>query len=291
MTDLEARILRLEAITLRLPGRLRALADGAGKVLQDISLTRQAPAVVGPPATPCDATITVTVSECDPYGVPTTPVAGVAVSAQFWVGGTPVITVTGTTDAGGICVLEVHSAGDWQVHADGSAVGHGNANGTATVACGADSPLAFCVGVAATVPDCICPSIPAALDMVVVDPPCTASPYRTDTLRWSAIPAGYTGLGLGDGTHAFLSDGSYADEIGQQYQWYFTCSGNNFTLQRVYQHSIAGTGGSGPFKEAVRYTWDGTDSRNSCVPFALIYGVDSGSWNACTGNIHLTDGT
>lgn len=100
--------------------------------------------------------------------------------------------------------------------------------------------------------------------------PQTANPptYQDATFVWGPTPSGYTALALG--TNSYLSSASYVDEIGETFQLYLGCSGNNWTLTRVYLHSIFGN----PYRDSVRFTWSMTEagSPNTCSPFLLRVG-------------------
>lgn len=86
-------------------------------------------------------------------------------------------------------------------------------------------------------------------------------------IRYGPTPGGYASLSLG--ASSFLSESSFKDQNGDVHQWYLTCSTGNYSITRVYLHSIFGS----PFRDSVRYTWPLNRAGNTCSPFALTDGT------------------
>lgn len=118
----------------------------------------------------------------------------------------------------------------------------------------------------AVIAGCQCTSIPLTLSMVPTDPTLNGGMFQPATLQWGPTPTVYARAALG--TNSFLSTQSFIDQIGESFQYYFTCTTDKLTLTRVYANSIFGN----PYRDTVRYTWPLSLAGNTCDPFLLTAG-------------------
>src|SRR5260370_8582874 len=102
--------------------------------------------------------------------------------------------------------------------------------------------------------------------MVSSDHSAESQMFQDATITYVQVPPAYQAMALGDAAgKGFFSTASFTDpDFGDQFQYYFTCSGSLFTLTRVYPfYTLTGT----PFRDAVRYAWLVTTAANSSHPF------------------------
>lgn len=118
-----------------------------------------------------------------------------------------------------------------------------------------------------TIAGCTCTAIPTTLYLRPNDPIWNGGMFKDCTLVWGTVDPGYSKLALG--SNAFISTESFVDQIGQTYQYYFTCTSDKFTITRIYISSIFGT----PYRDSVRYTWPIASAGNTCSPFYLTTGT------------------
>ena len=67
---------------------------------------------------------------------------------------------------------------------------------------------------------------------------------------------------------SYLSPGSFNDQNGDSFRYFFTCNVGYYVISRVYVKSVLGS----PFRDNYRYSWLVGLPGNQCSPFLLSFG-------------------
>jgi hypothetical protein len=181
--------------------------------------------------------------------------------------------VNGASGPAGTADLVIHVPGGWTVGASKSGYGSDSID-ISVGTCGNSSSVTLHLTPSVTIAGCLCQAIPPVLRMMPTDPTLNGGMFQPCTLAYGTTPPEYARLALG--AQCFLSTTSFTDQIGESFRYYFACTHavlingtqDNFTLTRVYAHSIFGN----PYRDTTRYTWPLTLSGNTCSPFLLTKG-------------------
>lgn len=121
----------------------------------------------------------------------------------------------------------------------------------------------------ATIPGCNTVNIPTTLYMIPNNTTYNGGMFKNCTLVWGPMDPALTNTR--PVPNAFISTQSFIDSVGNTYWYYFACSGNNFTLTKIYKSSIFVP--NGPSQDATRFTWNITAAGNTSNPFLLTNGT------------------
>lgn len=127
-------------------------------------------------------------------------------------------------------------------------------------------------------PGCPCATTPRTITMTSSKPLSNDQIFRDATLQYQDLPDwAITGLALPYQGH--LSTETFVDvPTGDRFWYYLTCHQGYYLLTRIFEISVYGS----PYRDVVRYRWQGGVAGNTCDPWAMTNGqMFSGGDSSC----------